>query len=163
MEFIKLQNDDEEKIKEMSAMATEILREHYDPIVGEKQNDYMLEKFQSVHGIKEQLENGYNYYFAQENGENIGFTAFYPRNDSMYISKLYLYKGMRGKGYGKRMVEFVIGKAKEQSLNSLELNVNKYNDSVQKYEKMGFVQIRKEKNDIGHGYYMDDFVYRLNF
>jgi hypothetical protein len=27
------------------------------------------------------------------------------------------------------------------------------------YEKLGFVRVRDEKNDIGHGYYMDDFVY----
>jgi len=31
------------------------------------------------------------------------------------------------------------------------------------YEKLGFKILRSEKNDIGQGYYMDDYVYRLEF
>ena len=61
MDFEQLLCSDENKIKEMSEMATEILREHYDPIVGKTQNDYMLKKFQSVDAIRGQLEQGYQY------------------------------------------------------------------------------------------------------
>ena len=43
----------------------------------------------------------------------------------------------------------------------MELNVNKHNDTIRIYEKMGFRLLRSEKNDIGSGYYMDDYVYRL--
>ena len=60
MDFIKLTLGDVNGIKEMSEMATAILREHYDPIIGKEQNDYMLDMFQSVEAVMEQLSHGYN-------------------------------------------------------------------------------------------------------
>ena len=41
MNFEQLMPYDENGIKEMSKMATAIVREHYDPIIGKEQNDYM--------------------------------------------------------------------------------------------------------------------------
>lgn len=161
MHFEQLTLSDESKIQEMSAIATEILREHYDPIVGKTQNNYMLQKFQSVEGIRTQLKEGVQYYFVSENGKRAGFLAFYPEGDHLYLSKFYLYKSLRGKGYGRKMLDFVILKAKEAGLSAIELNVNKHNSAIQIYEKLGFKIIRSEKNDIGQGYYMDDYVCRL--
>ncbi len=161
LDFERLTPGDSGGIREMSELATSIVREHYDPIVGRKQNDYMLQKFQSVEGITEQLECGYRYYFACVRGRRVGFMAFYPRGTSMYLSKLYLLKGDRGMGYGRQMVEFVKREAVVEGLSSIELNVNRYNGSVAVYEKMGFKRIRTEDNDIGNGYYMNDYVYSL--
>ena len=36
------------------------------------------------------------------------------------------------------------------------------NDAARAYERMGFVRVREEKNDIGAGFCMDDFVYRYD-
>lgn len=167
MEFVRLEKGQTGGIKEMSVMATAILREHYDPIVGVVQNDYMLEKFQSEEAITEQLEEGYNYYFVRASegeNKNLGFMGFYPKEGYMYLSKLYLYKDERGKGYSRKMIDFLKAQSLAAGLHAIELNVNKYNDnSIKAYEKLGFVRIRDEKNDIGSGYYMDDFVYRLEF
>jgi len=163
MDIKKLLISDARGIEEMSVMATAILREHYDPIVGTVQNDYMLDKFQSVHAIKEQLEHGYDYYFVDEDGKHLGFIAMYPRDGAMYLSKFYLYKDARGKGLARKILAFVEDQAKEQGLSAIELNVNKRNGTISVYEKLGFERIRAEKNDIGSGYYMDDYVYRLEF
>ena len=160
MDFVRLIEKDEQ-IKEMSLMATEIVREHYDPIIGVEQNDYMLEMFQSEDAIRKQLDHGYRYYFVREGGRNVGFMAFFPRDNAMYLSKLYLYKSERGKGFARRMVDFVREEAGNEGLIGVELNVNKGNPSCLIYEKMGFKMIRAEKNDIGNGFYMDDYVYRL--
>jgi len=163
MDFIKLTLDDVNSIKEMSEMATAILREHYDPIIGKEQNDYMLDMFQSVEAVTEQLSHGYNYYFAKNDGANAGFLAYYPREGALYLSKLYLYKDQRGKGFSRVMLEFLKEKAKELGLNRIELNVNRNNPSVKIYEKLGFTVAWEEKNDIGNGFYMDDYVYALEF
>ena len=163
MDFIKLTLGDVNGIKEMSEMATAILREHYDPIIGKEQNDYMLNMFQSVEAVTEQLSHGYNYYFAKNDGANTGFLAFYPREGALYLSKLYLYKDQRGKGFSRVMLEFLKEKAKELGLNRIELNVNRNNPSVKIYEKLGFTVAWEEKNDIGNGFYMDDYVYALDF
>ena len=159
---ILLPGDDKE-ISEMSKMATEILREYYDPIIGKEQNDYMLELFQSEDAIRDQLAHGYRYYFVRENDTNLGFFAFYPREDVLYLSKLYLYKEQRGKGYSRQILEMLKTQAKELDLNRIELNVNKNNPTKYIYERLGFTVARAEKNDIGNGFYMDDYVYALDF
>lgn len=161
MEFEKLSLTDKNAIKEMSAMATEIVREHFDPIIGKAQNDYMIEKFQTEDAIRDQLEHGYQYYFVYDAGGRIGFLAFYPRENAMYLSKLYLYKEKRGKGYSRQMLDFVVENARKTGLSSIELNVNRNNSAIYAYEKLGFKVIRTEKNDIGAGYFMDDYVYSL--
>lgn len=161
MDFEQLMPGDEKKLLAMSAMATEIVREHFDPIIGKAQNDYMIEKFQSPHAIKKQLQQGYCYYFVFLGGQKIGFLAFCPKGSSLYLSKLYLYKDYRGKGYSKQMLAFVIQAAREYGFSSIELNVNRNNSAVQVYKNLGFQLLREEKNDIGSGFYMDDLVFSL--
>lgn len=159
IEFVRLENDEKE-IERMSAMATAIVREHFDPLIGKEQNDYMLSLFQTPGAIASQLAEGYRYYFVRKDGEDIGFTAFYPKQDAMYLSKFYLYRQERGKGYAHAMIEFVESETRKEGLQALELNVNRFNSAVQVYEKLGFEIIREEKNEIGHGFIMDDYVFR---
>lgn len=162
MNFEQLFISDENKITEMSQMATEILRDYYDPLVGKVQNDYMLNKFQSQAAIRDQLDQDYQYYFACKDGRRVGFFAFYSKSSCLYLSKIYLYKTERRKGYFGKILDFIITKAREESLPAIELNVNKYNSlAIAAYEKRGFKIVRSEKNDIGGGFYMDDYVYRL--
>ena len=58
------------------------------------------------------------------------------------------------------MFEFIVNYAKKEGLKSIYLNVNRNNEvAIKVYEHLGFVLIREEKNDIGNGFYMDDFVF----
>ena len=164
MYFELMIKDYEQEIKEMSEMATAILRDYYDPIIGKEQNDYMLEMFQSEDAIREQVDHGYRYYFVRdEDGKDLGFVAFYLRENALYLSKFYLYKDQRGKGYARTVLEFLKTQAKELDRNRIELNVNRNNDTRFIYEKLGFTVAWEEKNDIGNGFYMDDYVYALEF
>jgi ribosomal protein S18 acetylase RimI-like enzyme len=163
MNYIKVNVDDKNAIKELSILATMIVKEHYDPIVGEIQNNYMIDKFQSASSIEKQLKNGYNYYFVSNiSQEKIGFIGYYIRENDLYLSKFYLRKDQRGKGISKEMLNFLINKAKESNKNFIVLNVNKQNNAIFAYEKLGFVKIGAEKNDIGNNYYMDDFIYKYS-
>ena len=162
MYFAELRPEDTDAIRAMSQMATSIVREHFDPLIGKEQNDYMLAMFQTEVAIKKQLESGYRYFFIQENDRNIGFIAFYPKESVMYLSKFYLYKDERGKGYAHRMLDFVIDESLKIRKNAIELNVNKQNSACLAYDRLGFKIIRSEKNDIGNGFFMDDYVYRLD-
>ena len=153
---------DKKEIAKMSEIATAIIRDYYNPIIGKEQNEYMIKMFQTEEAILEQLEHGYNYYFVREDGRDLGFIAFYPRENALYLSKFYLYKDERGKGFAKPILEFLKEKAKEFGYNRIELNVNKNNDTRFIYEKLGFKVAWAEKNDIGNGFYMDDFVYALD-
>lgn len=161
MEFKKIELSDKASVKKLSQTASEIVKEYYDPIIGARQNDYMIEKFQSVSAITHQLETGYQYYLVLEKGEILGFLAFYPRGNALYLSKFYLYQEKRGKGYARKMLAFLTEAAKKEHCQAIELNVNKNNNTTVIYEKLGFQKIRSEKNDIGNGFYMDDYVYQL--
>ena len=55
MRFAEVRLGDEAEIEALSRLATAIVREHFDPLIGKAQNDYMLKKFQSVPAICGQL------------------------------------------------------------------------------------------------------------
>ena len=76
----------------MSELATNIVREHFDPIIGKAQNDYMISKFQTPESIADALYHGYRYYFVKDGDRIVGFSAFVKKDDEMYLSKFYLKK-----------------------------------------------------------------------
>lgn len=148
-----------ETIAALSKLATTIVKDYYDPIIGVEQNDYMLQKFQSEAAIAYQLEHGYTYYFILDDaGRQSGFLAFHPRGDELYLSKFYLEKSCRGKGWARLILAFLSEKAKSAGLSSIVLNVNRHNPTVEIYRRLSFSWLRDEKNDIGNGFYMDDYV-----
>lgn len=159
--FIAVHAADHAVIRRLSAFATEIVREHFDPIIGKAQNDYMLARSQSESGIRTQIEGGARYCIATDAaGQWLGFTAFYPRGNEMYLSKFYVHKTQRGKGVAGAMLRQIVQEAKAEKLSAVVLNVNRNNDlAIGAYEHMGFVRTREEQIDIGQGFIMDDFVY----
>ena len=161
MNFVRIRDDAE--IRRLSIVAKEIVRAYYDPILGEAQNTYMIELFQSEEGIRRQIARGYAFYLAEEGGRSLGFFAYRFKGDHLYLSKFYLYAAERGKGIGREILRFLKGVALDAGVRAIELNVNKKNPAIAVYERMGFRRIRAEKNDIGQGYCMDDYVYRLEF
>ena len=88
--------------------------------------------------------------------------AYYPRGEMLYLSKFYLYKDQRGKGYARAMLGFLTDAAREMGLKGIELNVNRSNPTTRIYDRLGFRIIREEDNEIGNGFIMDDYVYALN-
>ena len=104
MDKIEIAEVKNEEINLLSILATSILREHYDPIVGTEQNDYMLDKFQSEKAIKGQIEHGYIYYWGRYDGKNVGFIGFYPIENKLYLSKFYIMKEYRGKKNRKEIL-----------------------------------------------------------
>ena len=153
------------QIESVAAMADEIWREWFPSIISEGQIDYMLEKFQSVGAITEQLEkSGYKYFIIMNGGEYIGYTAIRPDSDGrLFLSKIYIKKEHRGKGFGKAVFSFLKGFCTENGLNAIWLTVNKHNDdSINVYKKCGFRIIGEEATDIGGGYVMDDYFFQLD-
>lgn len=166
MQFKKIEKDDLSSVRRLSKLAAGIVKKYFDPIIGPDQNDYMIEKFLSTDSIIGQLEEGYWYYFVQaEQGEDIGFLAFYPKEESMYLSKFYLKEEARGKGLSRKMLKFVVKAARKEGLTEIRLNVNKNNSAVKAYKSLGFEKVAERKKDIGNGFYMDDFVfeYRIDY
>ena len=165
MRFTEVLPGDDGAIRALSVLAAGIIKEYYDPLLGAEQNDYMIELFQSPEAITEQLYHGYRYHVVKDDaGEPVGFLAAYPRKTEWYLSKFYLKADARGKGYGRKMMDFTAEEAKKAGFDTIALNVNRFNPTVAIYRHLGFTVRREEKNDIGCGYYMDDYVmeYRID-
>lgn len=162
METKLIKTDDE--IKELVSLADEIWHEAFSSLLTVSQIDYMLDKFLSITAIKESMKTGYEYYFLCDKGEVLGFTAICPKNDNtLFLSKLYLKKEERGKGYLKSTFDFLKDCARNNKLNTIWLTVNKHNDrAIAAYKKMGMDIIRSEVTDIGNGFVMDDYVFSLD-
>lgn len=154
-----------EQVKKVAAMADEIWHEWFPSIISEGQIDYMVEKFQSVKAISEQLEKeNYRYFMIMSGGEFVGYTAVRPDSDGrLFLSKIYVKKEHRGKGIGKAVFGSLKEICRENGLSSIWLTVNKHNDdSIAVYKKCGFKIIGEGVTDIGCGYVMDDYYFGMD-
>ncbi len=148
----------EAQIETVAALAFEIWNQHFIPIVGKAQVDYMLAKFQSKKAITEQIKNGYSYYLLKVDDDYAGYTGVCPKEDELFLSKLYIRASQRGKGLGRNAIVFLEDLAGEKGLSKITLTVNKNNtDSIKAYEKFGFMNLGVFVQDIGNGFVMDDY------
>lgn len=149
----------EDQIAVIESLAREIWTEHYGPIIGKKQVDYMLAGYQSQQAVKEQIASGVLYFLIEEGHLFIGYIAVQPRGDELFLSKIYLQSSRRAKGYGKKAVQFVETFTRERGLRKIVLTVNKNNTgAIRAYEKIGFKNVGSLIQDIGGGFVMDDYA-----
>jgi RimJ/RimL family protein N-acetyltransferase len=148
----------ENQIAVVESLAKEIWTEYYIPIIGKEQVDYMLERFQSKQAIAEQIKTGVLYFLIKDDNEFIGYIAVQPKGRELFLSKIYIKSSKRGKGYGKKAVQYAETLAKERNLSKVVLTVNKNNvNSIKAYEKIGFKNAGPVIQDIGEGFVMDDY------
>lgn len=152
----------ERQILETAALAHEIWREHYAPILSTAQIEYMLDHLQSPEAIRVQIAQGYEYFLVRSLGDSVGYVALrmnHPAPD-MFLSKFYLRRDVRGKGYGRSALQRLDELARQARQPSIWLTVNRGNPSIEAYKAFGF-EIEEEKvTPIGGGYVMDDYVMR---
>ncbi|MCL1972894.1 MAG: GNAT family N-acetyltransferase [Endomicrobia bacterium] len=158
MEIVSV--DKKELIEITSKLAFEIWREHYASIITSEQIEYMLEKFQSAEAIAGQIsENNHKYFLIKaDSGEIEGYFAVVFLKEDAFLSKFYIRKNSRGKGYGKASLSFIKKIAENNNSEYIWLTVNKNNlNSIEAYKKMGFYIDSEIKQDIGNGFVMDDY------
>jgi diamine N-acetyltransferase len=147
-------------VAETARLADVIWREHYLPIIGRQQVDYMLAKFQSAQAIAAQVADGYEYYLIVHHGQRAGYAAVAADGDtsSLLLSKIYVGKSLRGHGLGKKALAFIEDLCRQRGIRTIWLTVNKNNTaSIAWYERVGFVNAGPIIQDIGGGFVMDDF------
>ena len=151
------------QIDTLTTIAKQVWHETFDPILEPGQTDYMIEKFQSDHAVKDQMAHqNYRYYLAKLGDRCAGFVGFAPRyegKEEMYLSKVYLLSECRGQGVVRKLFDLVEEEARKEGLPYIRLTVNKHNThAFQVYQHLGYENVESVKVDIGSGYYMDDYV-----
>ncbi|RDX37268.1 GNAT family N-acetyltransferase [Kangiella sp. HD9-110m-PIT-SAG07] len=155
---VKSSND----ISLVEMLANKIWHEHYLPIIGREQVKYMLGKFQSTPAIKRQIQDGANYHLLFEQNHPVGYFCYHYENDALFLSKIYVAKEVRGKGIGKRALDFMCKEAKGQSAKVIRLTVNKFNlGTIAAYKQLGFETKDSVVKDIGGGFVMDDYLMEM--
>ena len=131
-------------IMEVNRLAGLIWHEAYRGIVSREQIAYMIERFQSVRAITEQLAlEGYRYFLMEDEGRAVGYCGVQPRDGRLFLSKVYLLHEARGQGRFRQMLEYLRGLCREVGARA------------------GFREVRAQVTDIGGGYVMDDYVMEL--
>lgn len=143
----------------VARLAREIWYDHYEPIIGRVQVDYMVPRFQSEAAISAQQKRGLEYFLLFVDSEPVGYFAIEPQpaDASLFLSKFYVLKQWRGCGIARHALAFIEASGRERSLSLLWLTVNKFNPALGAYERLGFRNVAAVVTDIGAGFVMDDY------
>ena len=153
MEIVLARNSKED-IQRLSKLAKTIWTEHYTDIIGPEQVEYMLRTLQSS-----MADEGYQYYFLRSDGEDAGYVAIEPEEGRLFLSKIYIDKSFRHRGFAAETIRFLENACRKNGWKSIWLTVNRHNTgSIAAYERLGFVKTREQVSDIGEGYVMDDYI-----
>ena len=152
----------QEMINTTAKLANEIWHQHFTPIIGIDQVEYMIDKFQSVPALTKQLEEGYEYFLILSDGKPAGYSGIHVKENSLFLSKLYVHENYRGNKISTQVLDFYKKLCQERGLEKIWLTCNKHNENtLAVYRHLGFVTVRSQKADIGQGFVMDDYVMEL--
>lgn len=153
----------EENIPLIQDLAKRSWENAYAEILSIEQMEYMLNTMYSQSEISTHLKNpDYHYYLVFDENSNeydgfIGFENHYEDNTTK-LHRIYLVPESKGKGLGKKTLEFLNEKTLESGDNRIILNVNKHNSAKKFYESQGYKVYDEGVFDIGNGYVMDDYL-----
>ena len=143
----------------IAGLARTIWTEHYTPIIGSPQVEYMLENIQSAEKISEDMNSGSEDYMAYLYDRLIGYMGIHEESDRLILSKLYIEKDFRGRRIADQFVRLLLDKAAAVGKHKIALTVNKNNiASIAVYKRMGFDIEGELVTDIGGGFVMDDYL-----
>ncbi|MDO5849205.1 MAG: GNAT family N-acetyltransferase [Methanobrevibacter sp.] len=158
---IKITKTEFDNLAEIAELAEEIWNECFIDIISQGQIDYMVEQFQSLKAMENQVKNdNYSYYGVYFDDKLCGYFGIRLEDEKLFLSKLYLHKDYRGQGIASRMLQTIFEIGRNEGKKSVYLTVNKYNDqAVDVYNAKGFEVIDSVVTDIGEGYVMDDYIF----
>lgn len=163
---MKLIKATEKNIPLIQDLAKRSWENAYAEILSQEQMKYMLENMYSEIEISAHLKNSnYHYYLIYDEKTNdydgfIGFENHYEENTTK-LHRIYLVPESKGKGLGKKTLEFLNEKVKESGDNRVILNVNKHNSARKFYQSQGYKVYDEGVFDIGNGFVMDDFLMEI--
>ncbi len=149
-----------ERIAELANFAEGIFREYFSTLHSADKVEYLVNYLLSTEALTNAIaDDGYEYYFVDENDQHIGFIGIKPDDGYLFLSKLYLSKEARGRGYGRAEFEFVKQRARDLGFNRIRLTCARDNiASLDRYDHMGFKKIARVNSDVGGGFEMNDYV-----
>lgn len=157
VEIIPANNSDFGIIKDL---AYHIWPATYGKILSEQQLAYMLDLFYNEKALQQNVADNHRFILIKENEVAVGFADYelqYKNDAVTRIHKIYVLPETQGKGFGKKMIQYVENKALEAKNIKLSLNVNRFNKAKDFYESQGFKIAFEEDVELDFGYLMEDY------
>jgi diamine N-acetyltransferase len=143
-------------------LAREIWRQHYPPIIGVEQTEYMLAQRYTPEIVAAELaQDGLWWDVLREGTAIVAFASSFvvPESREVKLDKLYVHPERQRTGCGRRLIEHTARRARIQGCDTLVLAVNKRNSTaISAYRKHGFSIREAVVKDIGGGFVMDDYI-----
>lgn len=152
-------------------MAQVVFRHTYRDILSQEQMEYMMDMMYSMPNLLKQIEEGHHYYIAYEDNVPVGYVSVQHEGadsegvEIYHLHKIYVMPDAQGKGTGMKLFNRAADHAREASDSRrarIELNVNKYNKSVEFYRHIGMKVLLEEDFPIGNGFYKTDYIMGLD-
>lgn len=161
MEKIEIYQATLADVEIIQSLAFDIWPVAYAQILSPNQLQYMLDTFYATPVLECEMNRGVCFFIATRNKLPIGFAAcaVVPEDFRLFkLHKLYVQPKSQNNGVGKLLLNRVIDDAARKGASRLQLQVNRKNNAVRFYKKMGFTIVKEADFDIGNGYFMNDFV-----
>lgn len=137
----------------------------YRDILCPEQIDYMMHWMYDVESLERQMEEEGNVFFiAYAGAEPAGYVSVRPDGqDVFHLEKIYVLPEYQRKGCGSVLFRQVLDYVRSCHAGpcALELNVNRHNPALHFYCRMGMRIDREGDFDIGNGFYMNDYIMRM--
>jgi GNAT superfamily N-acetyltransferase len=160
-ETLLIRPADLDDINTIGFLAQQIWPDAYGAILSPEQLKYMLKLFYSPNALRKQmLDDRHQFLIVELEEDPIGFASWSISGEpsTVKLHKLYVLPTLQGKGLGRALLQFIFETLRPQGAATLRLNVNRHNKARQFYERMGFAVVGEEDIDIGHGYFMNDYI-----
>jgi ribosomal protein S18 acetylase RimI-like enzyme len=152
----------EDEVDALCALAAEIWRRHYPPLIGTAQTEYMLAQRYDPKIVRAELARGDIWWDTLAEDEAIvAFASSFPVevDRAVKIDKLYVHPERQRMGYGGALIEHTCERAARLGYGRVLLAVNKGNaTAIAAYRKHGFEIGEAVVKDIGGGFVMDDYI-----
>lgn len=152
----------DDEVEALCALAREVWRAHYPPIIGEAQTEYMLAQRYRPEVIRAELARGDIWWDTlAEDVHIVAYISSFRADEpgAIKIDKLYVHPQRQRLGYGAALIAHTCERARRLGFERAVLAVNKRNTSaIAAYRKSGFDIREALVKDIGGGFVMDDYV-----
>ena len=155
------------QLKTVEELAWKIFPPTYAELIPAAQIPYMMRRMYDQTVLREEIAAGLHYALIYDGASSVGYISWHLTDHDgrkiMRLEKLYLDFACHGRSIGNMGIRYVIEAAKRTGASFISLNVHKRNFRAQKaYLRAGFYRWRCEKEDVGNGFFKDDYVMRFD-
>jgi GNAT superfamily N-acetyltransferase len=119
----------------------------------------MLVHYQGRDAINSDIMRAIRYFFIEEDGLPTGYFAYSMEQDRLAISKIYLKKEYRGRGFSSGVFAYFEETALRNGKEKLVLRVNRNNkQAVDVYLHKGFKITDSVDQPLGERFYLNDYL-----